>query len=87
MVGIPGKSKGCHTCRRRKIRVSLSRILSAGIPLLNGSSVLWRSRAACVVRKAGENVKDMNEVQYSLTKQLKDGRNVQDWTRHDHVKI
>jgi hypothetical protein len=22
MVGIPGKSKGCHTCRKRKIKVS-----------------------------------------------------------------
>lgn len=24
MVGVPGKSKGCATCRRRKIRVSIS---------------------------------------------------------------
>ena len=23
MVGVPGKSKGCNTCRRRKIRVSI----------------------------------------------------------------
>ncbi|KAH8601141.1 hypothetical protein B0O99DRAFT_249659 [Bisporella sp. PMI_857] len=25
MVGIPGKSKGCHTCRRRKIRCDLQK--------------------------------------------------------------
>ena len=28
MVGIPGKSKGCHTCRKRKIRVGCSQIMS-----------------------------------------------------------
>ncbi|TPX25495.1 hypothetical protein DIZ76_010950 [Coccidioides immitis] len=30
MVGVPGRSKGCHTCRRRKIAVSAGNSIPAG---------------------------------------------------------
>ena len=36
MVGVPGKSKGCNTCRKRKIAVWLCKPHTAGLPLSDG---------------------------------------------------
>ena len=34
MVGVPGRSKGCTTCRRRKIRVSINRLPLSDLVLM-----------------------------------------------------
>lgn len=38
MVGIPGKSKGCHTCRKRKIKVSVKSVAKSCMPIVSSAT-------------------------------------------------
>ena len=68
MVGVPGKSKGCNTCRRRKIRVRA--LIFVSIVKLNPDgdfSATLKNHSARLAPKAVESVKDMHVFQSSST--------------------
>ena len=68
MVGVPGKSKGCNTCRRRKIRVR-ALVCFAIVKLNSGGdfSATFKNHSARLAPKAAESAKDMHVFQSSST--------------------
>ncbi len=63
MVGVP-RSKGCATCRRRKVAVLISRDLhiTSNIVLIRGSSAISRSRSARRVRSVASSVRAIRDI-------------------------
>ena len=62
MVGVPGKSKGCATCRRRKIRVSISHLfVDSSSSNVEGSAILMY-RSVRNAAKVEEHVKGMSAI-------------------------
>lgn len=64
MVGIPGKSKGCTTCRRRKIRVSIDYLLVEYFSSNVEGSAILANRSVRNAAKVDEHVKGMSATPY-----------------------
>lgn len=72
MVGVPGRSKGCKTCRKRKVAVCLWRFLSSSLSLTSNSAPL-RNLYAAFAQDQIENVEVISETlfSYSMPEQRK----------------
>ena len=68
MVGVPGKSKGCTTCRRRKIRVSIPLIAPPLLlPANTIGSVTSNSHSARHAPRVAEFARDMHVFRFFST--------------------
>ena len=61
MVGVAGKSKACHTCKKRRIRVSTAPVAPLQRVILCFCSVIFKSQAAEDVSMAASSVKAMSD--------------------------
>lgn len=81
MVGLPGKSKGCHTCRRRKVRVRHPEIPLPECDTDIQVSATFSDQVVRDVSRAVEPVKATNAIPYFSIELLKACREGTDYRK------